>query len=259
MIIASVSTIPSRLNKMRDTLISLKNQTKSISKIEVNLPKVCKRTGEEYPTPDWLVDSELKDFVEVFEVEDLGPITKIYETIQRHKDCFIMTIDDDIIYPSLTVETLWKCSEKLEHNCAVGISGFNFVKFASQVVLNATFNFTQTHVIEGYCGVLYPPQIWKDDFNSYIKVCLSNPDAKFSDDVILSNYLARSGIHRYIAITKKYGRKVFWAEKDKTVLEYGLEQDALQKQTGGHQDRYARLLDWLNSHKLLYLKPIVIG
>lgn len=267
-VIATCSTIPSRVNKMKETLLSIKNQSFPIHHIEVNLPTHCKRTNEPYPEPLWLND--LSDCVQIHTTPDMGPITKIYPTIERHQseDIFIFSFDDDINYPPQTLQTLIESYKSLTKptqlqkrkitDVAVGISGFNFTTLFNKINIAAQYSQEPVHVVEGYAGVLYHTTCFKPDFKVYISLTQKSQDAFFSDDVIISNYLERQKIPRHVAISESYNRLQFWENKDQTVLNYGLQSDALQAQTGGHNQRYERLFRDPLTKNLMKIKPTII-
>src|SRR5580700_4297514 len=105
-ILASMTTIPSRIDRIRPALESVIGQTAAIENIEVNVPYVCARTNQSYVMPTWL---ERMDRVKVFRTDDYGPITKVAPTLLRHKDeqhTYIWSVDDDIAYPSNQLEML---------------------------------------------------------------------------------------------------------------------------------------------------------
>ena len=60
MIIASLTTIPSRIDLLKPILDSVLNQTIPIDHIEINIPYTCLRTEEEYTIPEWMetIDEE---------------------------------------------------------------------------------------------------------------------------------------------------------------------------------------------------------
>jgi hypothetical protein len=78
-IIASMTTIPSRIDTIRPALESVIAQTATIEHVEVNVPYVCARTKQTYIVPTWL---ERMDRVKVFRTDDYGPITKIAPIIE---------------------------------------------------------------------------------------------------------------------------------------------------------------------------------
>src|SRR5688572_18914575 len=72
--VVTLTTTPTRINKIRPTLESLVNQTRVPNAIYLNVPYHLKRTGEPYVIPEWL--KELPE-VTVVRCEDYGPATKL--------------------------------------------------------------------------------------------------------------------------------------------------------------------------------------
>jgi len=73
-IIATMTTIPSRIDGIRPVIEAVLAQTVPIEHIELNIPYTCIRTGESYAVPEWL---ESMHRVQIFRTEDYGPITKV--------------------------------------------------------------------------------------------------------------------------------------------------------------------------------------
>jgi hypothetical protein len=107
MIIASLTTIPSRIDLLKPILDSVLNQTIFIHHIEINIPYKCLRTGEDYIIPQWM---ENMNRLQIFRTTDYGAITKIAPTLLRHakEQIGIWSIDDDIVYPPNSLEILQK-------------------------------------------------------------------------------------------------------------------------------------------------------
>ena len=82
-IIASMTTIPSRIDLIRPVIEAVLNQTVPIEHLEVNVPYQCIRTGEAYELPAWLEGMER---VKIFRTEDCGPITKVAPTFLRYQN-----------------------------------------------------------------------------------------------------------------------------------------------------------------------------
>ena len=105
-IIASMTTIPSRIDLIRPVIEAVLAQTVPIEHMELNIPDRCIRTGEPYVVPAWL---ECMDRVMVFRTEDYGPITKVAPTFLRHQndhETYIWSVDDDCAYPANQLELL---------------------------------------------------------------------------------------------------------------------------------------------------------
>lgn len=103
-VIVSLTTIPSRLPHLEWTLKSLMRQTVAPARIVLNLPRFSRREGCAYEVPERL---RTLAAVEIREVEDLGPATKLVPTLLAEPaDRMIVTLDDDRIYPAKLIETL---------------------------------------------------------------------------------------------------------------------------------------------------------
>ena len=77
-IIISLSTIPSRVDNIKDVLYSLVNQSLEPDYIFINYPKKYKRFDEILKIPEYInEDEKLKNKVKFFQTEeDYGPGTK---------------------------------------------------------------------------------------------------------------------------------------------------------------------------------------
>lgn len=96
-LIISLTTIPSRIDLIQETLKSLMDQSLPPGKIILNLPKYSHREACAYVIPDWL--SNLAS-VEIRPCEDWGPATKLIPSLlQAPADQPILIVDDDRIYP----------------------------------------------------------------------------------------------------------------------------------------------------------------
>jgi len=96
-IVVTVTTIPSKIEQLKRTLASVLNLDPRPRQVFVNIPSVCKRTGEAYTVPTWLRDSP---FTLLPNVCDTGPSTKYLPTLRHLKSCgrddtAVLVIDDD--------------------------------------------------------------------------------------------------------------------------------------------------------------------
>ena len=94
----SVSTIPSRLININETLESITNQTLKPNKIYLNIPFNYKRFSNVKIKEEDLQKIKIEN-LEINRCEDYGPGTKIMGSINhaRNFDCVIL-LDDDHIY-----------------------------------------------------------------------------------------------------------------------------------------------------------------
>lgn len=242
--VVSLTTSPGRLPKILQTLLSIKFQEPPPERIIINLPGRYKNT-EPYPEPS----TEITEIAHINWIpEDLGPLTKLAPTVDliaEDDDIYILSIDDDIIYMPHTVELYVRMLPVLKIPSALGLSGF--VYNGHKIV--PKFGIHNVQVIEGYGSVLYHRSFFKGAWSSYIKICLQNTDLKMSDDLIISNWLALQKINRLQVAAPWVNRQLMWDSG--CILEYGATDDALHKQGGGNQERYARALAYLIKIKLL--------
>jgi glycosyltransferase involved in cell wall biosynthesis len=244
MIIASLTTIPSRIDKIQVCLQSLLDQTIPV-KVQINVPYKCVRTNEDYVIPEWLE----KMNVEIFRTEDYGAITKVAPTFLRCKDEFIWSVDDDWKYPPNSLETLFKEHDPknpriLAHSGVSYDSNFN-IEYLNGGSKNVP-------IAEGYTSILYPPQIWKSDFKEYLDKVSENSDCRKSDDLVLGNYFAKIGVTTFL--TEYTTKKRLFSFLDKDLIQpYENDKDCLHLQDQGHALRYIKVMNWLKEKNIYYL------
>ncbi len=239
-VIASLTTSPRRLMKMRDTLLSIVNQSTPPDLVVLNLPLVFERTREEYTIPDWLTKDKFPTVV-VNRVEmDLGPITKLLPTLEVVNHCvdYIWVVDDDQLYNSQQLEYMLDCATTKEG--VLCLSGLQ------RRMLDGVATFREmdlqearVDVFEAYAGVLLPREaIGLPTFKPYVMKAIQDPDCCFSDDLITSTYLERRGV-----LVQKIGSSAVSIDehwRSRRVLQYGRQADALSRQQVSTVDRYSK-------------------
>lgn len=107
-IVVSMTTYPARISKVWITVASLLQQTRKPYKVILWLAK------EQFP--DKRVPVILKKFekrgLEIRFCDDLKPHKKYYYAVKEYPDFYIITADDDILYPEDHIERLWEGHEK---------------------------------------------------------------------------------------------------------------------------------------------------
>jgi hypothetical protein len=244
-VVISFTTSPTRLHNCRPMVESLLCQTRRPDAIVLSLPPRFDRTGEEYPPdallPNWLIDEQL---IKIERCDrDWGPATKIVPTVarlQQEPHCsIIITVDDDIRYPSTAISALAGAALP----CAVGgyerevwcAAGLDFVN------LQKRKHGECCAVAEGYAGVAYPTRVFESDFVAYMRSAILDEDMRFSDDLVVSNYLAFHDVKRRVLICAEYSQDALWNSGG--VLAYGDQPDALHRGAGSavnNVDRYRR-------------------
>lgn len=96
-IVVCLTTIPSRLPYLANTLKSLLAQTKKAKRIRLHLPDFSKREQKTYEIPEELLQLNSLDIVRC---EDFGPATKLLPALKDFKaNERLLIVDDDYIYP----------------------------------------------------------------------------------------------------------------------------------------------------------------
>ncbi len=259
-IVVSLTTIPDRINKMKEVILSIINQSVTISKFYIIIPEDIDNI---YIIPPSLY--ELIPKVEIIRSKnDFGPITKllpIIDLIDISKDIWLLTIDDDIIYDNKHIYNL--INEVKNHNNNKD-KVYGFIGLTIENINNNyknKYNFSSTNcedevsILEGYGSIIYHRSVFKNDFKIYIKSLLKIIECKYSDDILISNYLAINGIKRIQLYTNKYNkninieiRKQLNYTNDLISLENG-KNGVIQVKT----KRYSKVLDILKKKKINYL------
>lgn len=158
-IIVSITTFPQRINGVWMTIASLLNQTKKPYKIILWL---AEEQFKDKKLPLSLRNME-KRGLEIKYSDDLKPHKKYYYTMKEYPDYYVVTADDDILYPENHLETLWKGHEEYPE-CVV-------CNWSHKISFNMQGNFTRYNTWKnnskedpshmtlaiGCNGVLYPP------------------------------------------------------------------------------------------------------
>lgn len=230
----------------------LGKQTEEFEEILVNIPHSLKRTGETYHVPEWLVDIPK---IRIHRCDDYGPATKLLGALQCHTDpsTFIITVDDDVCYPPVMVETYMQCWAKygMHVYCTVGFNIQDAAAFSKEVrgSLSAVRgHLKNVEVAEGFGSVLFQRRFFEDDI---FEVWNCPAFFAYSDDLYISNYLSRKNIRKMTVETESFGGKRFWEPR---LLQYGLQADALHldKDLGTNRERYARTVGYLLENGLYY-------
>jgi len=255
-IIATLTTTPRRIGEIRKTLNSVLNQTIPIEAIEINVPYILKRSGEEYQIPEWLsqLEAETKNTkceVRIFRTEDFGAITKIAPTLFRYqgqKDVFAWSIDDDVEYPVNMLATIFR-EYMPDRDYVLCHSGAEW-KFDSEdfcIGYNPDRRERDVHFAEGHATIFYPAGLVQEDFEDYIFKTTQTDDTRNSDDIIISNYFALKNIKIHCCAYPYREQSLFLVNR---ALKYGMNSQALHKQGGGNQKRYIRVFNWLKENNL---------
>lgn len=187
-IIISFTTIDSRINFIKPMIESLLNQTLKPDNINLYISDevgVLNKGINPKMIPDFIKIMVNEKNINLIYTKDIGPHTKLIPCLKENwgKDCVIITVDDDRIYPTNFVEALYK--NYLEQNCVICYRA-NKIKFRNNNLLKIQkyrtwpkarekdlFNFAK-----GVDGVLYKPEFFTQEvFNiDAIKQCCPKGD-----------------------------------------------------------------------------------
>ncbi len=186
-IVVSLTSFPKRLDTLWMTIVSLKNQTIKPSKIVLYL------INEEV-TSDLLPKSLVDEIDDIFEIRfrsgKLRAHGKYHFAMIDFPESFIVTVDDDMIYPNDTIESLWDAHKKhpecvITNNTHQVLSENGEIKSYSEWrnIYNSNEIIDMPNLIQmGVGGVLYPPHaLYKDT----LKFDLAKNLSYYADDLWL--------------------------------------------------------------------------
>lgn len=264
-IVVSFTTSPSRLYRVEPVIKSMLEQDYEVSSIEINLPDKYKNK-EDYVIPDFLDSKSLNPKVSVVRTgRDIGPSSKVIPTLVRYKDTpnvYVVSIDDDHIYPKNVVSTLVKGLHLYGPNAIYGIGGLDIYLAPKMGITMYSFEKTcKVATIEGVFGVLYNPRLCigvsgSDEVNKYYDSIMNCSECITSDDITISNYLAMKNIEIVKLHFKHMSRnklKGAFNNKGLTIKESDKDGNAIHMMPGGHSKRYFSALVYLKSQDLLRL------
>ena len=113
-VIISFTTIPSRMDKVWITIESLLRQTCKPDEIILWLAK-DEFKGNDFPKR---VKQQMRRGLTIRYCDNLKSYKKFYDTMKENPDAFVVTVDDDIIYPEKMLELLLKTYEE-NPNCII--------------------------------------------------------------------------------------------------------------------------------------------
>jgi hypothetical protein len=215
-IIASLSTVPGRINNLTPTIQSLLKQTRPPDEIILAIPEFSIREERPYVVPEYLL--RLPRLRILRSQGDWGPATKFIPVVQQEfaadrGDTLIMIVDDDRIYPLDALATYLHYSAQLTE-AALCFRG---------AAMPLTFDWRDATMIKGKelrepqsvavitgCGsYLIQPRFFDESLWDYSK---APPAAFYMDDIWISGWLARRNVKRYAVPTSVMMRSV-WRQR----------------------------------------------
>jgi len=204
-IIISLTSFPDRINVVPKVLESLMKQTVKPDEIILYL---ASEQFEERRLPK-LVQKARRYGVKIEFCKDLKPHKKYYNVMRSHPNDLIITVDDDVMYPPILIERLYK--SYLRHPECVSANRVHRISFnnAGEMLpynswkkefLGRYDTPSMSLIATGIGGVLYPPHsIPADAFDEekIEKTCL------FADDLWLKVMEVRNNIKVVLASKNK--------------------------------------------------------
>ena len=207
-IIITFTTVPSRIAKIKPTIISLLQQTLRPSIIELNLAVNPQKKDTGWSVPPWL---ENLTSVSIHWLDyDYGPASKLIPTLERHQneDCLIIVVDDDMIYPRDLIEQFFKADQQSYGGKVFCSSGHLITKnhhfFESPSGRRIKVGRRRVAIIEGCGGYSVRPKHFNIETLKSLNDAPNN--AMRMDDIWFSGHLSRRGIEKIkIATGRRHG------------------------------------------------------
>jgi len=195
-VIITLTTIPNRLNTtnggLKPVIDKMLNLSYSNYVIHLNIPEICKKSGEKYIIPQWLIEIN-NPKLKIFRTEDYGSLTKILPTLMRldrNDNSVLITIDDDLEYIDGFIEYHLE-KRKQYPNSALGFAGISAINGSCHFCTTLKED-TRVKILEGYKTISYVNSFFKQDFfDEFV-------GKSWSDDIIISAYLGKYNIEKIV-------------------------------------------------------------
>ena len=208
-LIISLTTLPSRYQSLKQCLESLLNQNYSNYEIHLNIPKNNQFEGPYTHKLDYNNDK-----LNIFYIDDIGSISKIYYTLNRIEDHNqrIISVDDDIIYDKDMLFEYNRVLDQYNDSCIgfAGICKINNNDKYTHCCIGPVKTHQSVGVLEGYKSVCYKRDFFSDDFFISIKkkdMLWAYNEVFHEDDIIISSYLGYKNIKKIVIPPKVINEK----------------------------------------------------
>jgi len=212
-VIASLTTVPGRINNLRPTIRSLLKQTRPPDEIVLAIPEFSIREQRAYVVPEYLL--RLPRLRVLHCHKDWGPATKFIPIVREELaagrgDTLIMVVDDDRVYPRDALETyLHYHAQLLEAAlCFRGAAMPRTLDWRDARMIRAReLRQPEPAAVMTGCGsYLIQPRFFDESLWDYSKA----PQAAFfMDDIWISGCLSCRKVKRYVVPASAMMRSVF--------------------------------------------------
>jgi hypothetical protein len=201
-VIASLSTLPGRINNLRPTIRSLLRQTRPPDEIVLAIPEFSVRERRPYVVPKYLPRLPR---VRIWHCgRDWGPATKFIETVRQELaagrgDTLIMVLDDDRVYPRDALATYLHYHTQMP-DAAICFRGAAMPRTfdwrdATMIYGGEVREPQSVAVITGCGSYLIQPRFFDESLWDYSQ---APRGAFYMDDIWISGSLARRQVARYV-------------------------------------------------------------
>lgn len=204
-LIATLTTLPSRIAYLEPVLTSILNQSLPPDEIHLQLPKHCLKEKRGYELPDFLADYKQ---VKVYEHDqDYGPATKWLPALTQlqGQERLLLIMDDDCHYPSEMVANLHKYYQRDANKAYCSTGGVLQGKKIRQFIVNEELHnhaltilrnnreAKEVDTVQGFSLILFNPDLIPQTLIDFLKQAQL---ARLADDIVLSAVFEKSGINR---------------------------------------------------------------
>lgn len=166
-IIISLTTIPSRVNKVPLCIEGLLRQTVKPDKIILWL---AKEEFENIILNENLINQK-KRGLEIRYCDNLKAHKKYYYTMKKYPNDIVITVDDDIYYPEDLIENMIKVHKDYKH-CVICYAAHEITFKNNKIQKYSAWNGLSPNIVKpsymlmpvGWGGVLYPPHCLNKNF-----------------------------------------------------------------------------------------------
>jgi len=195
-LVVSLTSFPKRLRSLHIVIKSLLNQTVKPKKIYVYLSLNEVKNIEWLPKKLRELEGEFVSFIGID--ENLFQYKKYIYTHNINKESPIVTVDDDVIYPSNAIECLWRAHQQQPH-CVIANRAHRIGRDDEGSILPYIAWDKEIYEPEadidifptGCGGVLYPIGFVSGDVVNQVKILAAAP---YADDVWLKAVAIERGI-----------------------------------------------------------------
>ena len=220
-VIASLSTVPGRINNLTATIRSLLRQTRPPDEIILAVPEFSIREERPYVVPEYLL--RLPRLRILRSGKDWGPATKFIPVVREELaagrgDTLIMVVDDDRVYPRDALEIYLHYNQQLPEAalCFRGAAMPQTLDWrnARMIKGNVLREPHSVAVMTGCGSYLIQPGFFDEALWDYSKAPQS---AFFMDDIWISGWLASRNVKRYAVPASTMMRSV-WRQRQTLTL-----------------------------------------